>query len=530
MSQFSTFGLAPHLLAALQKAGIITPTPVQAETIQPACEGRDVLATAQTGTGKTFAYLLPLLTRIDADKNQMGLILVPTRELAIQVKAAINQLCSRTHAKVALLIGGEPMFKQLRVLRSKPFIVVGTPGRVMDHLERQTLNLEGCSFFVLDEVDRMLDMGFSQQLNIVRKALPKNIQTLMFSATMPKDIAGLAEQYLSNPHRITLGSVHQPVVNVKQDIVHTQENEKFDCLLKELELREGSVIIFVKTKKGADILAKKLKLKFHEAEAIHGDLRQQKRVLIVEQFRKKINRIMVATDIAARGIDVPHVQHVVNYDLPQSPEDYVHRIGRTGRAGNQGFAVSLIVPSENRQWVNIQRFLQGKTYSSNLRIEGIEQRPRSNDRFNDRRDYGNRRNFSRSRSASFSDRRDSFKDRRDRSNNDSYNQNGFENYKSSEGFEGGDNRRGGYSSDFKAEKRFHDKPNGGFHRMNRDTRLHNASDFQKGPRRQHNVTGENSGEKSEYRRRAWRDDHASSSRSGFKRGSRPQQHRISTSI
>lgn len=387
MSQFSSFGLAPHLLAALERANIVTPTQVQGEAIAPACQGRDILATAQTGTGKTFAYLLPLLTHIHADRSRMGLVLVPTRELAIQVRSSIDQLCGRGSVRVGLLIGGEPIFKQIQSLKNKPQIIVGTPGRILDHLDRGTLVLQQCSFFVLDEVDRMLDMGFSQQLSAVHQHLPESVQTLMFSATMPKIIAALAEKYLKNPHRITIGSVTQPVVNVKQDIVYTQENEKFDCLVKELEKYEGSVIIFRKTKRDTEYLAKKLKDKGHSAEVIHGDLRQHKRVLIVDQFRKELFRIIVATDIASRGIDVSHVKLVINYDLPLSPEDYVHRIGRTGRAGKEGFAVSFVIPSENRIWDNIKRFMQGESYSSHIRSDSYgKQRRGGGDRFkNDRR-------------------------------------------------------------------------------------------------------------------------------------------------
>jgi superfamily II DNA/RNA helicase len=369
MSQFSSFGLAPYLLAALDKAGIVTPTEVQKESIAPACQGKDILATAQTGTGKTFAYLLPLLTHIDANRSRVALVLVPTRELAIQVRSAIDQLCGRGNVRVGLLIGGEPIFRQIQSLKNKPQIIVGTPGRIIDHLDRKTLSLQQCSFFVLDEVDRMLDMGFSQQLASIHQNLPETVQTLMFSATMPKSIAGLAEKYLTNPHRITVGSVTQPVVNVKQDIVHTQEDEKFDCLTEELDKREGSTIIFARTKRDVENLTIKLKRKGYSVEYIHGDLRQPKRVLIVDQFRRESFCIIVATDIASRGIDVSHVTLVVNYDLPLSPEDYVHRIGRTGRAGKQGRAVSFVVPSENRQWVNIQRFMKGETYNAHVRSE-----------------------------------------------------------------------------------------------------------------------------------------------------------------
>jgi ATP-dependent RNA helicase DeaD len=378
MTSFSQFELPPFLSSALARMNITTPTPVQAEAIGPACEGRDILATAQTGTGKTIAYLVPLLSHLHKNKAHKAIILTPTRELAVQVKDAVMQMSDHT-CKSVLLIGGEPIFKQIRMLRSaaNPRVIIGTPGRIIDHLQRKTLALTDVSFFVLDEVDRMLDMGFSAQLAEIHTYLKPGIQTLMFSATMPPAIRLLAQKYLKDPHSISVGSTTQPTANVKQDIVRTKEADKYACLVKEIEARDGSIIVFVKTKRGAEFLADKLKGGQHLAEAIHGDLRQQKRAHVIDRFRKRQHRIMVATDIAARGIDVPHVELVINYDLPQCPEDYVHRIGRTGRAGVQGFAVSFIAPADNKQWNNIQNFMNGQQYTSGRENQASDRRPSS---------------------------------------------------------------------------------------------------------------------------------------------------------
>jgi ATP-dependent RNA helicase DeaD len=533
MSQFSSFGLAPHLLAALERAGIVTPTSVQSEAIAPACQGRDILATAQTGTGKTFAYLLPLLTHIHADRSRMGLVLVPTRELAIQVRAAIDQLCGRGAVRVALLIGGEPIFKQMQSLKNKPQIIVGTPGRILDHLDRGTLVLQQCSFFVLDEVDRMLDMGFSVQLNAVHQHLPETVQTLMFSATMPKSIAALAEKYLNNPHRITVGSVTQPVVNVKQDIVYTQENEKFDCLVKELGKYEGSVIIFRKTKRDTEYLAKKLQDKGHSAEVIHGDLRQHKRVLIVDQFRKELFRIIVATDIASRGIDVSHVKLVINYDLPLSPEDYVHRIGRTGRAGKEGFAVSFVIPSENRIWDNIKRFMQGESYTSHMKkSDNYGQRRTGGDRF--------RGGSSGGRSGGYGDRRSSSSSSssfgRPRRNHDEE----FAGQRSAPREERfSDQRSSGFSNDNQSSFERSERPST-FERSERPYRSRSSSDYRPSQRSSFSEKNKSGGERSgfsDYGRnrpggRSSNGDRSSNGSSSSFGRRRPgsSNHRISTSV
>lgn len=287
-----------------------------------------------------------------------ALVLLPTRELAQQVReAADKMLGSRSGILTALLIGGESMSRQLQQLKRRPRIIIGTPGRINDHLLRRSLKLTDTDFLVLDETDRMLDMGFGIQLDQIVKFLPEKRQTLMFSATLPANIISLSKKYLTNPQRIAIGSTNAVASKVRQELVKTNEAMKYGELLNQLQNREGSVLIFVKTKYGAERLAGKLNKAEQPTEAIHGDLRQSKRDKVISNFRQQKYRVLVATDIAARGLDIPHIQNVINYDLPQCPEDYIHRIGRTARAGAEGTAVNLLTPSDNAKWKAIYKLL-----------------------------------------------------------------------------------------------------------------------------------------------------------------------------
>jgi len=362
---FNTLGINENLVTALQKLNITTATPIQAQTIPLLLEGKDILASAQTGTGKTIAYLLPLLQGLLASENDTALILVPTRELAVQIKDSILDILGRgSSIFTAVLIGGEPMARQFAQLKRRPRIIVATPGRLNDHLQRGSVKLNTARYLVLDETDRMLDMGFAEQLETIIKHLPEHKQTSMFSATMPGNIMKLAAKYLNQPQRIAIGVENQAVAKIKQDMIRASQNEKLPLLLKELGQRDGSVIIFVKTKIGAEKLADQLRHNNHSVDAIHGDLKQIHRTRVIQAFRNRKNRIMVATDVAARGLDVPHIQHVINYDLPQCPEDYIHRIGRTGRAGAEGNALCFVSPSENNQWKAIHRLMNPDKDSS----------------------------------------------------------------------------------------------------------------------------------------------------------------------
>ena len=345
-ADFSTFNLPSALMDTLVRMQFTTPTPVQAQAIPPALAGQDILASAQTGTGKTAAFAIPLIVKLLGNPRGSALILTPTRELATQVMSVLkSMLGTRNAINTALLIGGESMGPQFIQLRSRPRLIIGTPGRINDHLERGTLMLHDAGFLVLDETDRMLDMGFSLQLDQIAKFLPKTRQTLMFSATMPDNIMKVAAKYLTNPVRIKVGegdSAPKANANLTHETIHTDAASKYDLLVKELNAREGSIIVFVKTKRGADRLSVKLNKQKMSSDAIHGDLKQSKRDRVIDAFRAKRHRILVATDVAARGLDIDHIRHVVNFDLPHAPEDYIHRIGRTARAGASGSAVSFI--------------------------------------------------------------------------------------------------------------------------------------------------------------------------------------------
>ncbi len=351
-------GLSEQVLHSLKNMNFATPTPIQAQSIPLALAGKDILGSAQTGTGKTGAFAIPLVTKILNNEIQSALVLTPTRELAVQVLSQITVLLGKNSpVHTALLIGGEPMPKQFAQLRRRPRIVVGTPGRINDHLERGTVSFKQVGFLVLDETDRMLDMGFGRQIDAILAHFPGKVQTLMFSATMPNNIMQMASKYLTEPVRIEIGSSLKPIEAVDQKNAYILESEKYDTLLQEIDSRDGSIIVFVKTKFGAKKIADKLYKDGCQAQAIHGNLRQSKRDSVLKMFRNNKFRVLVATDVAARGLDVPHIQHVINHDLPQCPEDYIHRIGRTARAGAKGFAINFITSGEKKLWRAIERFM-----------------------------------------------------------------------------------------------------------------------------------------------------------------------------
>ncbi len=350
MKDFKQFNLPHPLVKALDALQFTTPTPIQAEAIPPALEGKDVLGTAQTGTGKTVAFGIPLVTHILSNSRSTALILTPTRELAMQIHDAIKDLTKQTSLYSVLLIGGDSMPKQIGLLKNRPRIIIGTPGRIFDHLDRGTLMLHSVDFLVLDETDRMLDMGFSIQLEHIARFLTRKRQTLMFSATLPKEILSVAAKYLNNPTRVSVGSITAPIAKIEQKSLRVQVDEKFSSLVDELHQRKGSIIVFARTKHGTEKLADKLAKQNLSVDALHGDLRQNQRKNVINAFRHQKYRILVATDIAARGLDIPHVEHVINYDLPQIAEDYIHRIGRTARAGAEGASLSILVPSDRVKW------------------------------------------------------------------------------------------------------------------------------------------------------------------------------------
>jgi len=358
-------GLPDALSSALERMGFTHPTPIQQAAIPVALAGKDILGAAQTGTGKTAAFGIPLIAKLLSHPKGCALVMTPTRELASQVMQQLQAMLGNlSKIKSALLIGGEAMGKQYAQLRQRPRIIVGTPGRIHDHLERGSLGLDDADFLVLDEADRMLDMGFTSQIEAVMNYMPAKRQTLLFSATLLPNIMIIANQYLQHPEHIAIQNSSQPVAKIKQDTLHISEADKYTSLISALEARQGSIIIFVKTKYGTEKIATRLAKEGHSADAIHGDLRQQKRDRVITAFRNKKYRILVATDVAARGLDIPHIEHVINYDLPECAEDYIHRIGRTARAGAEGSALSLITPADRSKWYAIDRLMNPRSATS----------------------------------------------------------------------------------------------------------------------------------------------------------------------
>jgi ATP-dependent RNA helicase RhlE len=360
-TQFSQFSLSPALMARLNANKFETPTPVQAGAIPPALEGRDVLATAQTGTGKTLSFLLPiaeLLQKVEArGPAAHALILLPTRELAMQVEQAFNAIRPSSSQTVALVVGGMTERAQLDAIRRGAKLIVATPGRLEDFLKRKLVRLDQVKILVLDEVDRMLDMGFQPAIARIAATLPAARQTLCYSATLEGQVKEVAHKYLNNPARIEIGSVLKPAENVELRTFEVAPDKKQELLEHLLGSEQGSFLVFVRTKHGADRVARRLARNGHSATQIHGDRSQSQRNAALRSFSEGRHRVLVATDVAARGIDVAHVAHVVNFDLPKVAEDFVHRVGRTGRASARGVASTFTGPAERGDLRKIERTL-----------------------------------------------------------------------------------------------------------------------------------------------------------------------------
>jgi len=358
MENFTELKLNESLMQSITRMQFKIPTPIQAQAIPLALLGKDILGTAQTGTGKTLCYGIACLNKLLSDRGSGALIVCPTRELAAQVGEVLVSLIEhKMNIKSATLIGGESMQKQLRQLRKRPRLIIGTPGRLNDHLQRKSLRLNETYFLVLDETDRMLDMGFTPQIEQILKYIPKRHQTLLFSATLPQNIIRIAERYLNKPIRIKVGSTTTPITKIKQEIINVSEGDKYNILLNQLHNRKGSILLFVKTKRNADKMIVRLRKDGHSCDCMHGNLRQSKRQKTLIAFRSEKIRILVSTELAARGLDVPSIQHVINYHLPQVPEDFIHRIGRTARAGAEGCALTFITPNDRQMWNEIQRLI-----------------------------------------------------------------------------------------------------------------------------------------------------------------------------
>lgn len=348
MTNFSEFNISESTLRSLKRMGFEEATPIQEGTIKFALEGRDIIGQAQTGTGKTAAFGIPIIEKIDTNNPDIqALIVAPTRELAIQVSEELYKIGYDKRVKILSVYGGQDIGRQIRALKNKPQIIVGTPGRIIDHINRRTLKLEHVQTLVLDEADEMLNMGFIDDINAILEKVPENRQMLLFSATMPPAIRKIATKFMKNPEEVKIKSKEMTVENIEQYFVKTQEREKFDILTRLLDVHQPELaIVFGRTKRRVDELAQALNIRGYLAEGIHGDLSQSKRLSVLRQFKENKIDILVATDVAARGLDISGVSHVYNFDIPQDPESYVHRIGRTGRAGKSGLAVTFVTPRE----------------------------------------------------------------------------------------------------------------------------------------------------------------------------------------
>jgi len=358
MMTFNDFALPEALQHKLDALGFDKPTPVQERAIPAALEQRDILGSAQTGTGKTAAFAIPLLTKIMNHADVYGIIVTPTRELALQVDEQIRAfLSAKSKIRSVVLIGGASIDRQIQALAKRPKIIVGTPGRIIDHLERKSLDLAGFNYVVLDETDRMLDMGFSAPIAEIFSHVAEERQTLLFSATLPKNIQKVSAQYLQDPVRIEMGQVNSVGDNIVQSTQFVSKEGKFEMLVDALRDHDQSAIVFMNSKFATEKMAKRLKSAGITAEAIHGDLRQSKRERVISNLRDNKFRVLVATDVAARGIDVPHIHQVINFDLPRQTEDYIHRIGRTGRNGAQGIALNLATRDDMVKLNEIERLI-----------------------------------------------------------------------------------------------------------------------------------------------------------------------------
>ncbi|MGE3819681.1 MAG: DEAD/DEAH box helicase [Isosphaeraceae bacterium] len=369
---FAGMGLSRAMLQALNRARYVTPSPVQAAVIPEALEGYDVIGQAKTGTGKTAAFGIPLIEMLEPrGRGPQAVVLAPTRELVQQIVVEIQKLAHGQDVVVCGIYGGEPIDRQLRTLASGVDIIVGTPGRVIDHIERKTLFLGDVLHVVLDEADRMLDIGFRPDIERILRRIPEPRQTMLLSATISPEVRKLARRYMYQPVELNLSKDEPTVETIQQFYVSVDHDRKFDLLVHLLRREQPrQCIVFTRTKRGAERLSEKLKGRIHGAAAIHGDLAQTVRNRVMRGFRERTIPILVATDVVGRGIDVEGISHVINFDLPDDPENYLHRIGRTGRMGKDGIAYSFVCPDQGELLTSIE-ILINKTIE-NVKIEGFE--------------------------------------------------------------------------------------------------------------------------------------------------------------
>ncbi|OGG43152.1 hypothetical protein A3G50_02975 [Candidatus Jorgensenbacteria bacterium RIFCSPLOWO2_12_FULL_42_11] len=363
-SGFYNLGIAPNILEILGKLGFETPTPIQEKSIPSSIEGKDLVGIAQTGTGKTLAFAIPMIQAALSGKS--GLVVLPTRELALQVNKVFDEIGGPLRVKTAVLIGGESIRRQIFSLQRNPHIVIGTPGRIIDHLQQKTVSFRNVKILVLDEADRMLDMGFAPQLKQILQEVPRERQTMLFSATMPQDIFKMAQTYMKLPLRVEIARPGTTVDKVTQELFFVNKPDKPRLLEKILYEYRGSVLVFSRTKFNAQRIAANVRAMGHTAAEIHSNRSLDQRREALDGFRNGKYRVLVATDIAARGIDVKGIELVLNFDLPQSSNDYVHRIGRTARAGGAGHAISFATPDQRNDIRDIERLIRATLPLSKL--------------------------------------------------------------------------------------------------------------------------------------------------------------------
>lgn len=356
-TSFNGLGIAPRLMEILDKQGFKTPTPIQRQSIPIAIEGKDLIGIAQTGTGKTLAFGVPMLQRLMITKSK-GLVLLPTRELAVQVNDALKQLGRLLGLKTAIIIGGEPAFRQFHALKQNPDIIIATPGRLIDFLDERRINLSHVSMLVLDEADRMLDMGFAPQLKRIIPHLPTKRQTVLFSATMDSGVTKIASAFLELPVRIEVAPAGTTASNITQEIIIVNKEEKQDLLKKIITQYNGSTLVFCRTKYGVKKLTEMVRRAGHTVTEIHSNRTLNQRLQALQGFKIGKFRILIATDIAARGIDVTNIELVINYDLPEQAADYVHRVGRTARAGKAGHAISFATSDQGSDIRAIEKLIK----------------------------------------------------------------------------------------------------------------------------------------------------------------------------
>lgn len=406
-TNFSKFGIDKELINLLEVNKITKPTPIQAEAIPAILKGNDVIAQAQTGTGKTLAFILPIMERINANNsNVQALIVTPTRELAIQITNEVKKYMSAKGVNILAAYGGQDVERQVKKLKGDIHIVIGTPGRLLDHLRRGTINLGKLKMFVLDEADQMLHMGFLNDIEDIIYKTPKQRQNMFFSATMTKQVRSLATKYMKNPVQIQIQSTKITLDEIKQIVIETTDRKKQDALCKTLdEHRPFMAIIFCRTKRRVKKLSTDLKQLGYNTDELHGDLSQAKREKVMKDFRKMKIQYLVATDVAARGLDIEGITHIFNYDIPEDVESYIHRIGRTGRAGETGVAVTFVAPKDmqaleviekrikmtiNKQKLeNKNRESNDKTNRKSDKIRDYKSKGKDND--SDKKDYGNKK-------------------------------------------------------------------------------------------------------------------------------------------